>query len=218
MPDSEILCACGCGQPVPKRKYPSQGQQKFINLHQHRGIHNGNYKGGDLPKCCPICNKTFYVRMSIVDVRVTCGADSCYREWQRLITTARGKNKVTLICPQCGKRFCRWPAQIKDRDQVFCGRKCLGIWHSANAHANLLGNWKGGKWGVHKRAALERDNNRCVICGFDLIVDVHHITPKANEGADHYTNLITLCPNHHKLADMQIINVEHLRRTEELSI
>jgi predicted RNA-binding Zn-ribbon protein involved in translation (DUF1610 family) len=135
-----------------------------------------------------------------------------------LTTAARGRIKLTLTCPQCGKKFYRYPSQIEGRERVFCGRLCLGIWHSKNAHSELLGNWKGGKWAVHRKAALERDTYRCVICGFDLIVDVHHITPRASGGADHYANLITLCPNHHKLADMRIINVEHLRRTEEITI
>lgn len=217
MSDSEILCACGCGQPVPKPRFPSQ-QRKFINLHQHRGKLNGNYKGGAVQKCCPVCNKTFHVRRGTEETRVTCASDRCSREWKRLIALARGRNKLTLTCPQCGKKFYRYPSQIKGREMVFCGRICLGDWHSENGRRLNIANWRGGRLALHRRAVLERDANRCVICGFDLVVDVHHITPKANGGADHYTNLITLCPNHHKLAHMQIIDLEHLRRMEEISI
>lgn len=59
-----------------------------------------------------------------------------------------------------------------------------------------------------------RDNYRCVICGFDFHVHVHHITPLASGGTNAFDNLITLCPNHHAMADQRVISVEHLRNTQ----
>ncbi len=40
---------------------------------------------------------------------------------------------------------------------------------------------------------------KCVICGFDKVVDIHHLDfNKKNNSSD---NLIGLCPNHHRMAN-----------------
>ena len=41
----------------------------------------------------------------------------------------------------------------------------------------------------------------CEICGFDKIIEAHHIIKKMDYGSDNFNNLIFLCPNHHKMAD-----------------
>lgn len=51
----------------------------------------------------------------------------------------------------------------------------------------------------------------CAICGWsDTVRDVHHIVALANGGADAVTNLITLCPNHHRMADRNLISQDKL--------
>jgi hypothetical protein len=39
----------------------------------------------------------------------------------------------------------------------------------------------------------------CIICGFDKIVEFHHIIPNANGGQTSLANIAVLCPNHHKM-------------------
>jgi len=47
-----------------------------------------------------------------------------------------------------------------------------------------------------KNEALNRDRRICVLCGYNISVDVHHIDEnKENNDLD---NLITLCPNCHR--------------------
>lgn len=41
--------------------------------------------------------------------------------------------------------------------------------------------------------------------------ELHHIVPISEGGANDDSNLILLCPNHHKQADMGIISKEDLR-------
>lgn len=202
-----IYCKCGCGEVVPYKKYPSQ-QNYYINHHQHRGKHNGNYKGGKSIQVCPVCFSQFLAYES--QGQVTCGNDNCYREWQRLTTTARGVNKIETSCAHCGTKIFKWPSQIQERN--YCNRYCLAA--DNPKIANLNGNWQGGKWKFIKEQTMIRDNYRCVICGFELIVHVHHITPLSDGGTNDFNNLITVCPNHHEMIHAGMIDVEHMRNFE----
>jgi len=49
---------------------------------------------------------------------------------------------------------------------------------------------------------------KCAVCGFDEVVEVHHIIPRYLNGSDNIDNLILLCPNHHALADRGMINIK----------
>jgi hypothetical protein len=45
----------------------------------------------------------------------------------------------------------------------------------------------------------ERFGGKCAVCGFDEVIEIHHIIPKYIGGGDDPNNLIVLCPNHHAL-------------------
>ena len=70
-------------------------------------------------------------------------------------------------------------------------------------------------------------NSSCAICGWratdELIIskgkiqyahgnEIHHITPIAEGGKETADNIILLCPNHHKQADLGILSREELRK------
>lgn len=209
--ETPIICACGCKGIVPKARYASQ-QARYIRHHQHRGEHNGNYRGGKVTKPCAVCGNPFEIPPSKSSERVTCGNDTCYREWQRLTTSARGQNRTKVPCDQCGTELRLYPSQIQKYN--YCNRYCQGQHHARMIPGVNNGNWKGGKWRYYQEQTRIRDGYKCVICGFDLATDIHHITPRHKGGSDSFSNLITLCPNHHRLADIGIINIEHLRRTD----
>lgn len=46
-------------------------------------------------------------------------------------------------------------------------------------------------------AQFRKTTKQCVICGFDKIVDIHHIDK--NKSNHSPKNLIGLCPNHHRM-------------------
>lgn len=67
---------------------------------------------------------------------------------------------------------------------------------------------------------------KCAICGWQATEEtisykgkiqyahgneIHHITPVHDGGGDEWQNVILLCPNHHKQADLGLINQETLR-------
>ena len=43
----------------------------------------------------------------------------------------------------------------------------------------------------------QKITEKCVICGFDNIIDIHHLDHNHKNSSE--TNLIGLCPNHHKM-------------------
>lgn len=47
---------------------------------------------------------------------------------------------------------------------------------------------------------------RCYICGFDIIVQLHH--KDKNKMNNDWSNLIPLCPNHHMMAHMNLIKFD----------
>ena len=68
-------------------------------------------------------------------------------------------------------------------------------------------------------------NYKCAICGWQNTSDemlngrgnlshgceIHHIVPASKGGTEEWTNLILLCPNHHKQANLGLISESELR-------
>jgi len=50
-----------------------------------------------------------------------------------------------------------------------------------------------------RRAVLERDRHRCVVCKEDVRLELHHYRFVSQGGKNTIGNLMTLCPNHHAL-------------------
>lgn len=48
-------------------------------------------------------------------------------------------------------------------------------------------------WPIVRDAVLERDGNRCQMCGSTEHLEIHHIMPRHRGGADHPYNLVVLC-------------------------
>ena len=58
-----------------------------------------------------------------------------------------------------------------------------------------------------KKRTLKRDNNKCTNCEYNLVLDAHHIIPVCGGGKDTLSNLITLCPNCHRLVHIGKLEV-----------
>ena len=48
----------------------------------------------------------------------------------------------------------------------------------------------------------------CEVCGWKYGVDIHHILPIRNGGTNTSDNIIALCPNHHRLADKELVIIK----------
>ena len=176
------LCKCGCGRY--RQKYGSNGV-----VREYISGHNDNWDGNRRPKrACEICGALYrpvYSRQRL------CGM-ACRTQWNR-INPPNERKRITVQCDCCGTTIYRTPCQIREGASFACSQKCQYI-----IVANKL---RGKNVTQGKKLALRRDGGRCRICGFDELVHVHHIIPKREGGPDEEANLITLCPNHHALAD-----------------
>ena len=54
---------------------------------------------------------------------------------------------------------------------------------------------------------------KCIICGFDKVVDLHHLDNNPKNNSE--TNLIGLCPNHHKMLHRFEYKKEILEKLKE---
>ncbi len=92
-------------------------------------------------------------------------------------------------CQCCGKEF-TFTGRIKTKAferAKFCSRSC----------SNNRQSWWNGKASNYRTIAFQTWEKKCVICGFDKIVDVHHLNEDHNDNRPE--NLIPLCPNHHEM-------------------
>lgn len=108
------------------------------------------------------------------------------------------------VC-DCGRHFTTYGAALKDGRQVTCGNRA--VHHSGSENSN----WKGGitsevikirnselykSW---RRRILGLDEYKCVACGDNHNLEVHHIYPFSQYKEFRFleSNGITLCKKHH---------------------
>lgn len=192
----KILCACGCGRY--RNKYGKNG-----NNHQYISGHNDSwkiYRDRIPPKECPVCNQKFVPRAS----RQRICSSECRNEWLRQ-NPPNEKKRVKIACTICKKDIWRCPSNIA-KGSPACSAAC---------RVKIVSIKLKGRISKPKRLAAARDMFKCRICGFDQVIEVHHIQPRKRNGGgglDTLENLITLCPNHHTLADRGLIPASELRK------
>lgn len=92
-------------------------------------------------------------------------------------------------CECCGQSYI-WTGRRKTKAfeaSKFCSRSC----------ANNRGEWWKSNAKRYRTIALQNNEHKCVVCGFDKIVAIHHIDE--NKKNNDPSNLIPLCPNHHEM-------------------
>lgn len=60
-----------------------------------------------------------------------------------------------------------------------------------------------GQWKRIRAAVRRRDGNRCVHCGAEQGLSVHHVVPARLGGTDDMSNLVTVCRAHHARLEAQ---------------
>lgn len=61
------------------------------------------------------------------------------------------------------------------------------------------------------KEVFQQLSKKCLLCGFDKIIDVHHLIAKSQGGTHTIDNLVVLCPNHHKM-------IHHADFSEEIKV
>lgn len=67
-----------------------------------------------------------------------------------------------------------------------------------------------------KNALIQINGYRCQVCGYDKIVDAHHIIPRSRGGKSTIVNGILLCPNCHAEVHAKLIDLMGLVKLGEL--
>jgi hypothetical protein len=189
------FCECGCGNNV------SAGR-RFISGHNRVGKSKPTV---DIK--CAECENIFSVIPSMKN-RVYC-SNECRDNHRRKRTGEKHPlyNRTHINCGVCNKEITITPSLLKRKRKIYCSKECGHI-----AQANALR----GKVKVTnrsgKRSARVRDGNKCVMCGFEHAVAVHHIVSVKDGGSNELTNLVTLCPNHHYMAHMNMIPIDDLKK------
>jgi hypothetical protein len=96
-------------------------------------------------------------------------------------------HEKTCMC--CGNKFI-FVGRLKTKKyekSVFCSRSC----------SNNRTKWWDKNLSNYRTIAFKNWDKKCVVCGFDKIVAVHHIDE--NKQNNNPQNLIPLCPNHHEM-------------------
>lgn len=134
-----------------------------------------------------------------------------YNRSQKNLDNLVRARKIALTkrtkCPHCKKTFFR--AGIKNhikrcsqrKSCPVCGKLIEGRGHTCSKScANKLfrskqnhPNWKEESY---RSTCFLHHKKECILCGEKNIVEVHHLD--GNKKNNHPTNLIPLCPTHHK--------------------
>jgi len=113
---------------------------------------------------------------------------------QRSNSTLGALKLFEVTCANCQSNF-----NVKEREKqfplkekYFCCRSCANSrqdwWDSENNPLRSQG---------YRAIASKNHELKCVVCDFDSIVDIHHIDE--NHKNNDPTNLVCLCPNHHRM-------------------
>lgn len=141
---------------------------------------------------CNGCNHTFVAEVS----KVAAGkAKFCTLSCRTTFTNKRRMAKKYL-CKNCAKTY-----TSKNINTKYCSKRC-----SDKCSHNKR------KLDAEQREKVDILKSRgCEICNWDKASrDIHHLIPVSKGGTNDLTNLITLCPNHHRMADQEKIDLTAL--------
>jgi hypothetical protein len=119
---------------------------------------------------CPNCKRE--------NTRITRGVcHNCYRKnlW----------NRKLVICKRCHRNK---PHQSQGL--------CAGCYNFV-FHLDKVKEWNQKKYHGIDYETYKKITEKCAVCSFDKVVDLHHLDENHKNNIS--TNLIGLCPNHHKM-------------------
>lgn len=178
---------------------------------------------------CSQCGKTFYRSPAERKLNNNYCSRTCANQAQsRAIQDApnlRTTEGTEVKCIHCGNSFYVKPHRHKKAK--YCSRACFHAQRFGRSlragEKNIEGtnnpNYKGTSNLVTARLTGRKHlGTKCMICGWDEITDIHHIIPRRHGGTNNIENLIVLCPNHHRLADIGRISQAELFNITRVAI
>lgn len=209
-----------------------RGRAKFCSRScSNNSMRRASPSSNRIARVCLNCGTQFYVKPSAV---VRDGGNFCSRVCSLDKARHDARTSVALICQHCGKEFEVRLSRASVRKH--CSKKCRRASEGAfnrkdytrkryqeRLAAGLCTycgspNDRPGKTqctACSRRANLIRNPHLfaagpCVLCGFEYS-DVHHIDGRRSNNDP--SNLICLCPNHHRLVHRGLLTVSDIRAT-----
>lgn len=146
----------------------------------------------DLIKNCLNCNKQFKASKkehNRGNAKFCC--QSCAATYGNL-----HKPVFKAICKQCAREF-----NTSNKNSRYCSDICKQRNYRSKSKGDVS----------IKTLYKKLSNLPCQICGWNEAPrDLHHITPVSKGGKNEETNLITLCPNHHRMVHSELITETEL--------
>jgi hypothetical protein len=147
-------------------------------------------------KLCKFCNNEFLAdtreinRGHALFCNLSCSQS--YNNSQRELT-----NLKIHVCKHCSKEF-----KSVSNYSKYCSKLCKAKNYRIKKKSNNPFD--------RKLEELIREYP-CEICNWsEYTRDVHHIIPVSKDGKSVINNLISLCPNHHKMADHNLFSQDYL--------
>ena len=101
---------------------------------------------------------------------------------------------IIKVCPVCGKKFSTLKGH--KREKIVCSHSCSNTYfRSGKNNPNYVNGMAGES--EYRVICFKHHEKKCIICGFDIIVEVHHVD--CNKNNNQPNNLVPLCPNHHRM-------------------
>jgi len=144
---------------------------------------------------CVICGKEFHTNRFW---QKTCSGE-CRRELRHMRDVENRRKRlgrsgeIEKVCIECGKVFKTFRKQ-----QKYCSKECK---HVARARFN---------YHFEKAKKMIKDK-KCIVCGFDKVIEYHHIIPYSEGGTNDVENIAVLCPNHHKMIHKYHMTLKELK-------
>lgn len=123
-------------------------------------------------------------------------------------------------CQNCGRPI----TERTSHNVKYCSAKCAR-YAEHRKHIDYIAKRAKGMSTLAQRVCAAY-GRKCAICKWQATPElirtskgvqqahgneIHHIIPVSKGGADDESNLILLCPNHHKQADLGLIDIETLK-------
>lgn len=121
------------------------------------------------------------------------------------------------LCYTCYKKL-KWQPKIskckrcKREMTIHAKGLCAGCYNSL-FHLDKNKAYNARKSNNIDLQTYRKTTKECVLCGFDKIVDLHHID--LNKHNKSPKNLIGLCPNHHRMIHNQKFRLEIFHKLKE---
>ncbi|MDS0281167.1 HNH endonuclease [Haloarcula onubensis] len=206
------------GDPLPNRAceecetgfYDPKARRTYCeDCYTEAGESNGNWKGAKEEAECRLCGDAFEYYASD-KAGVYCL--ECVENADEFLGTPSYANRdfprTERECERCEVAFSVLDSTLQRDPCRFCSQECLYDWMSNELYEGTRPeNAYRGKWWSIRRAARQRDDCECQICGMDeddlgRKPDVHHITPLRKfenpQDAHKLDDVITLCPLCHR--------------------